>query len=75
MTLSRRHLLKGIGAGALSAATLTTLGNAMYGFQAANAAGAPIAGRPFVQKKCPASFHRHVFWTSLRKHGTCVYLS
>ncbi|MAB09418.1 DUF1501 domain-containing protein [Hyphomonas sp.] len=38
MTLSRRHLLKGIGAGALSAATLTTLGNAMYGFQAANAA-------------------------------------
>jgi uncharacterized protein (DUF1501 family) len=38
MTISRRHLLKGIGAGALSAATLTTLGNAMYGFQAANAA-------------------------------------
>ncbi len=38
MSFSRRHLLKGIGAGALSAATLTTLGNAMYGFQGANAA-------------------------------------
>lgn len=38
MSFSRRHLLKGIGAGALSAATLTTLGNAMHGFQAANAA-------------------------------------
>nr|WP_321361718.1 DUF1501 domain-containing protein [uncultured Hyphomonas sp.] len=38
MSISRRHLLKGIGAGALSAATLTTLGNAMHGFQSANAA-------------------------------------
>jgi uncharacterized protein (DUF1501 family) len=38
MSISRRHLLKGIGAGALSAATLTTLGSAMHGFQAANAA-------------------------------------
>ncbi|MEZ6000945.1 DUF1501 domain-containing protein [Hyphomonas sp.] len=38
MKLSRRHLLKGIGAGAFGAATLTTLGNAMNGFQAANAA-------------------------------------
>jgi hypothetical protein len=35
---SRRHLLKGIGASALSAATLTTLGGAMRGFQTANAA-------------------------------------
>jgi uncharacterized protein (DUF1501 family) len=38
MSISRRHLLKGIGAGALSAATLSTLGNAMHGFQSANAA-------------------------------------
>ena len=38
MSISRRHLLKGIGAGALSAATLSTLGNALNGFQAANAA-------------------------------------
>lgn len=38
MSISRRHLLKGIGAGTLSAATLTTLGTAMHGFQAANAA-------------------------------------
>ncbi|WP_321489964.1 DUF1501 domain-containing protein [uncultured Hyphomonas sp.] len=38
MSISRRHLLKGIGASALSAATLTTLGNAMHGFQSANAA-------------------------------------
>lgn len=38
MSISRRHLLKGIGAGALSTATLTTLGSAMRGFQAANAA-------------------------------------
>jgi uncharacterized protein (DUF1501 family) len=38
MSISRRHMLKGIGASALSAATLTTLGGAMRGFQTANAA-------------------------------------
>ena len=38
MGISRRHLLKGIGASALSAATLSSLGTALTGFQAANAA-------------------------------------
>lgn len=38
MSFSRRHLLKGMGATALSAATMTALGNALHGFQAANAA-------------------------------------
>ena len=38
MTISRRNLLKGIGATTLSAATLGTLGSALTGFQAANAA-------------------------------------
>ncbi|HPF23148.1 MAG TPA: DUF1501 domain-containing protein [Hyphomonas sp.] len=38
MSISRRHLLKGIGATALSAATLSTLSQALNGFQSANAA-------------------------------------
>lgn len=38
MTFSRRHLLKGLSATALSAATISTLGSALNGFQAANAA-------------------------------------
>ena len=38
MSISRRHLLKGIGATTLSAATLSTLGNTLNGFLAADAA-------------------------------------
>ena len=38
MSISRRHLLKGIGATTLSAATLSSLGTALNGFQAASAA-------------------------------------
>lgn len=38
MSISRRHLLKGIGATALSAATLNSLGTALNGFQTASAA-------------------------------------
>lgn len=38
MSLSRRHLLKGIGASALSAATIGSLGTALNGFMAADAA-------------------------------------